>query len=80
MSKATKNTGKPEPEAVEAEGRGPTITGNGTAYADGGAVAIVNANCAHCPMTATIAQLTATIERLTATIEQLTKSRGRRNG
>ena len=68
----SRDKGKVEAEAVEAEGRGPSITGDGNARADNGAVAIVNANCAHCPMTATIAQLTATIERLT--------KGGRRNG
>ncbi len=75
----SRDKGKVEAEAVEAEGRGPSITGDGNARADNGAVAIVNANCAHCPMTATIERLTATIEQLTATIERLTKG-GRRNG
>lgn len=37
---------------------------------------IINANCAHCPMAATIERLTEIIERLTATIENLTKKGG----
>ena len=39
-------------------------------------VATINANCAHCPMTAVIDRLTATIEQLTATIERLTAKGG----
>lgn len=43
---------------------------------DNSPIATINANCARCPMVATIAQLTATIERLTATIDQLTAKGG----